>query len=422
MKRLLILPLLLLALVAHADRVRVRLFSTNTISTLNISFDLGQYNLYADDSLLLEPLVGEGRSVLVRCQGGRLAVSVNDDNYGLHRSLRLEATDTACILCLNPEGCKQRTYEGNLEVTPHAGNSLLLVADVDFETYLAGVVQSEIYGQQSDIFRIQAIISRTWALRNLRKHRADGYNFCDQVHCQAYLNRCIRPDIMVGVVRSSGQTLVDSAGALIETPFHSNSGGQTANSEDVWRTALPYLRSVQDTFSYRMRQTDWVKTISADRWLGYFAKTHRLDTGDSAIRDTLLHFSQPVRRARLLGIPLTRIRLDFKLRSTFFSVDYDSAARNVVLHGHGYGHGVGLSQEGAIRMVGLGIAYDSVLRHYYTGALLHLDPSANVNYLEHYTAQLEQIIEEDKNKQTQTRSKKDDWLGRLFRLRDREAR
>ena len=171
-----------------------------------------------------------------------------------------------------------------------------------------------------------------------------------------------------------------------------------------------------------MRQTDWVKTISADRWLGYFAKTHRLDTGDSAIRDTLLHFSQPVRRARLLGIPLTRIRLDFKLRSTFFSVDYDSAARNVVLHGHGYGHGVGLSQEGAIRMVGLGIAYDSVLRHYYTGALLHLDPSANVNYLEHYTAQLEQIIEEDKNKQTQTRSKKDDWLGRLFRLRDREAR
>ena len=76
MKRLLILPLLLLALVAHADRVRVRLFSTNTISTLNISFDLGQYNLYADDSLLLEPLVGEGRSVLVRCQGGRLAVSV----------------------------------------------------------------------------------------------------------------------------------------------------------------------------------------------------------------------------------------------------------------------------------------------------------------------------------------------------------
>ena len=422
MKRLLILPLLLLALVAHADRVRVRLFSTNTISTLNISFDLGQYNLYADDSLLLEPLVGEGRSVLVRCQGGRLAVSVNDDNYGLHRSLRLEATDTACILCLNPEGCKQRTYEGNLEVTPHAGNSLLLVADVDFETYLAGVVQSEIYGQQSDIFRIQAIISRTWALRNLRKHRADGYNFCDQVHCQAYLNRCIRPDIMVGVVRSSGQTLVDSAGALIETPFHSNSGGQTANSEDVWRTALPYLRSVQDTFPYRMRQTDWVKTISADRWLGYFAKTHRLDTGDSAIRDTLLHFSQPVRRARLLGIPLTRIRLDFKLRSTFFSVDYDSAARNVVLHGHGYGHGVGLSQEGAIRMVGLGIAYDSVLRHYYTGALLHLDPSANVNYLEHYTAQLEQIIEEDKNKQTQTRSKKDDWLGRLFRLRDREAR
>ena len=423
MKRLmLIITLLLAVLPARADRVRVRLFSTNSVSTINVSFDLGSYNLYGDDGTLIEDMVGEGRSVIIRPDGDRLHVSVNDDDYGTFSKVRLEAVDTACILCINPEGCKQRTYEGNLEVKPTTGKKLLLIADVEFETYIAGVVQSEIYGQQSDIFRIQAIISRTWAMRNSGKHAADGYNFCDGVHCQAYLNRCIRPDIMLGVIASSGETLVDSTGNLIETPFHSNSGGQTANSEDVWRTALPYLRSVEDTFSYRMRQSDWVRTVSADRWLNYFGKTHKLDINDSIVRDSLLHFFQPVRQARLLGVPLTRVRLDWQLKSTFFSVTLDSAAGNVIINGHGYGHGVGLSQEGAIRMVGLGIAYDSVLRHYYTGALLHQDPTTNANYLEHYTAQLEQIIKEDKNKQTQTRSKKDDWLGRLFRLRDREAR
>ena len=423
MKRLLpILLLLIVSLSASAERVRVRLYSTNDITTLNVSFDLGAYNLYADGDNLLEDLVGEGRSVLVRVEGNKLHVSVNDDDYGSYSTLRLEATDTACILCINPQGCKQRTYEGNLDITLLKNGKMQLVNDVEFETYIAGVVQSEIYGTQTDIFRIQAIISRTWALRNLKKHAADGYNFCDNVHCQAYQNRCIRPDIMIGAIQSSGETLVDSAGNLIETPFHSNSGGQTANSEDVWKTALPYLRSVPDTFSYRMRQSDWVRTISIDRWLNYFKTKHKIDITDSTLLDTLLHFTQESRQARLLGVPLTRIRTDFQLKSTFFSVSVDSASMSVILHGHGYGHGVGLSQEGTIRMVSLGYPYDSILFHYYTGAVLHHDPTANHSYMENYTKQLARIIEEDKNKQTQTHSKKDDWLGRLFRLRDREER
>ena len=423
MKRLLsITLLLLLTLAAHADKVKVRLYSNVTIKTLNISFDLGNYNLYADNDQLLEDQIGEGRSVLIRPEGKMLHVSVNETDYGTFANVRLEATDTACILCLNPESGKQRTYEGDLDISLLKSGSLLIVNNVEFETYLAGVVQSEIYGKKSDIFRIQAIISRTWALRNMGKHQADGYNFCDQVHCQAYLNRCIRPDIMMGAIQSSGETLVDEFGALIETPFHSNSGGETANSEDVWRAALPYLRSVADTFSLGMKQSDWVKTISQDRWLSYFAKTHKIDIQDSANLDTLLHFTQEHRCVRLLGIPLTRIRVDWQLRSTFFSVEVDSAAGNVILHGHGYGHGVGLSQEGTIRMVELGIPYDSILRHYYTGAVLHQDPYANRNYVEQYVDQIARIIEEDKNKKTQTRSKKDDWLGRLFRLRDREER
>ena len=423
MRRLLsILLLLLIVQLAHAEHIRVRLYSNAQITTLNVSFDLGYYNLYADGDQLVEDMVGEGRSVIIRPEGGKLHVSVNNDDYGTFNTLRREATDTACILCLNPDNNKQRTYEGNLEVSLLKDGKLLLINDVEFETYIAGVVQSEIYGTQSDIFRIQAIISRTWALRNINKHAADGYNFCDYVHCQAYQNRCMRPDIMMGAIQSSGETLVDSLGALIETPFHSNSGGQTCNSEDVWRAALPYLRSVQDTFSYHMRQSDWVKTISLDRWLDYFAKKHNLDINDSAIRDSLLHFTQEQRHARLLGIPLTRIRTDFQLKSTFFSVSVDSVTESVILLGHGYGHGVGLSQEGTIRMVSLGYSYDSILRHYYTGAVIHLDPTANRSYVENYAGQLARIIEEDKNKKTQTRSKKDDWLGRLFRLRDREER
>ena len=423
MKRVAIILLLLLsAFTASADKIKVRLFSNSNIEAINVSFDLGLYDLYANDTLLLEPSLGEGMSVELLPTATGVKISVNGYEYGIYKQACIMATDTACIMCLNPTGVKQRTYEGDLLVSAYDKSNLRIINSVEFETYLAGVVQSEIYGQQSDIFRIQAVISRTWALRNMKKHRADGFNFCDYVHCQAYQNRCVRPDIMLGTMQSSGETIVDADGNLIDTPFHSNSGGQTANSEDVWRTALPYLRSVQDTFSYRMRQSNWTKVISKDKWLNYFSKTHKLNTQDPEVRNTLLTFSQPQRQARILGVPLTRVRTDFGLKSTFFSVSTDSKTGDVILSGHGYGHGVGLSQEGTIRMVSLGIAYDSIIRHYYTGAQIHHDENTSEKYVEHFVTEITKIIDEDKANPGQKKSQKDDWLGKLFRVRDRMDR
>ena len=420
-KLLLILCLLLLGESLYADRVKVRLFSNNSIDQIAISFDLGTYNIYADDTILIEPQVGIGKTIELTPAGQKVHVTIDGYNYGNHNSIHFTANDTACILCLNPRNIKHRTYEGDLHVKVNKNGKLLLINDVEFETYIAGVVQSEIYGNDPDIFRVQAIISRTWAMKNINKHKAEGYNFCDQVHCQAYLNRCVRPDIMLGTMLSSGMTIVDEAGNLIETPFHSNSGGQTANSEDVWRSALPYLRSVTDTFSYHMRQSEWVKVIDKDKWLNYFANKHKINIHNDSIRKELLTFSQSERKARLCGVPLTRIRSDFQLKSTFFSVIYDTVSNRLTLSGHGFGHGVGLSQEGTIRMVDLGIDYDSIIHHYYTGAHIRRN-DAYSPYVENYIQQITKIIEEDKQSSTQTKSKKDDWLGRLFRIRDREER
>lgn len=423
MKRLFFLLFFLaLTMASKAERVKIRLFSNNNIEALYVSFDLGLYDLYASDTLLLEKSLGEGMTVELLPSASNVKVSVNGYEYGVFKQVTLRATDTACILCLNPKGVKQRTYEGNLVISAYDARNLRIINDVDFETYLAGVVQSEIYGQQSDIFRIQATISRTWALRNMGKHKTDGFNFCDYVHCQAYQNRCVRPDIMLGTMQSSGETIVDADGKLIDTPFHSNSGGETANSEDVWRSALPYLRSVQDTFSFRMRQSNWTKVIPKDKWLNYFAKTHKLNTQDPDVRNTLLTFEQQHRKAKILGVPLTRVRTDFKLKSTFFTVTTDDKSGDVVLKGHGYGHGVGLSQEGTIRMVSLGISYDSIIRHYYTGASIHHDDRVSERYVEHFVTEISKIIEEDKANPGKVKSKKDDWLGKLFRVRDRMDR
>ena len=423
MKRLFcILTLLLLCLHAEAERVKVRIFSNSRVEAINISFDLGEYALWADGTEL-ESSLGEGMSVIVNASAAGVKLAVNAYEYGTFKQVELRATDTACILCLNPRNVAQRTYEGNLTISCINATALQLINDVDFETYLAGVAQSEIYGNDPEIFRVQATISRTWALRNMGKHKAEGYNFCDHVHCQAYHNRCVRPDIMLGTIRSTGETIVDQEGNLIETPFHSNSGGQTCNSEDVWRAELNYLRSVADTFSFHMKQSDWTKVVTRDKWLSYFAKTHKLNTQDDSIRNLLLSFAQDSGRvADICGVRLTRVRTDFGLKSTYFSVALDPNTGNVVLQGHGYGHGVGLSQEGCIRMVALGMNYEQIIQHYYTGATIRKDDATPVRYIENYVQEIEKIIAEDKASPGKVKSKKDDWLGRLFRLRDREER
>ena len=73
-------------------------------------------------------------------------------------------------------------------------------------------------------------------------------------------------------------------------------------------------------------------------------------------------------------------------------------------------------------MVGLGISYDSIIHHYYSGAKIFYDETHPHTYVENYIKHITQIIEEDKSSATRTVSKQDDWLGRLFRIRDREER
>ena len=104
-----ILCLICIALGASAERVKVRLFAKNSIELINISFDLGTYNLYDGDSLTIATEVGNDKSVELTPNGKQVHVSIDGYDYGNFPSVVFSATDTACILCLNPRNAKQRT-------------------------------------------------------------------------------------------------------------------------------------------------------------------------------------------------------------------------------------------------------------------------------------------------------------------------
>src|SRR5690606_29529659 len=117
-------------------------------------------------------------------------------------------------------------------------------------------------------------LARTFALAHINKHVNEGFSLCDLVHCQAYHGKPRDLDIFRAVEATQGLVAVDNNLDLIVAAFHSNSGGQTANSEDVWGGHTSYLRSIVDTFSMGMPNYSWQKRMHTGEWLGYLREKH----------------------------------------------------------------------------------------------------------------------------------------------------
>jgi stage II sporulation protein D len=270
----------------------------------------------------------------------------------------------AKVKCIIP-ALNQRLYDDDIQLSLW-NNSFYFINQVELENYVAGVVESE-GGQKANIeyYKTQAVICRTYALENLNRHLNENYNLCDDVHCQAFKGKSLSNfDIPEAVESTAGMVIIDSSLNLITAGFYSNCGGQTVNSEDVWLRSRAYLRSITDTFCLHQKNSVWEKKIPSYKWKQY------LNSNGFSITDTssaVFSFNQPSRKVyyKINGdsMALRKIRLDWNLRSTFFNIKADG--QNIVLSGRGYGHGVGLCQEGAMIMAKRGYSYQEIIKYYY---------------------------------------------------------
>jgi stage II sporulation protein D len=264
---------------------------------------------------------------------------------------------------------ERREYSGDLSCYPDLG-TILMVNHTDVEDYIAGVVKAEGgSGRHPEYFKTQAVIARTYMYRHMHKHLQDAYNLCDDVHCQAYSGLTSDPAITAASGLTAGEVILDADSVLILSAFHSNCGGETAASENVWLTRQPYLKSIADPHCTASRNAKWTKTIPLSDWTAYLKKSGY--TG-SVSDPSSLAFVQLTRRndyrTGSFTIPLRTVRSDFNLRSTFFSVAVADAS--LIFRGRGYGHGVGLCQEGAMAMALQGIKYQQIIKFYYTGVII----------------------------------------------------
>ncbi len=367
MKKILLILWMLWVANVNATVVKIGLFRNISTSSLQINYGNLPYKIMGDSINLGE--IENKQMLRVYRSGDKIKIKYKESNLGTFTTVKLFSSTPNTYLSiksLSPVS-KQKSFMGSLLFTVE-GDGIKVVNHVEIEDYIAGVIESEAGSSEPlEYYKIQAIISRTYALSHLYKHAEEGFNLCDQVHCQVYKSRVMHNnEIITATKATEGLVLVDSDINLITASFHSNCGGQTTNSADVWSKQLPYLCSVTDTFCLNQPHATWKKEIPKAKWLTYLENKYNYPTDDSVEYQKALFFKQEFRDPYFAdSIQLKEIRTDWHLRSTYFDISDNNIDNSIVLSGKGFGHGVGLCQEGAMRMAELGYDYLKILRFYY---------------------------------------------------------
>jgi len=272
-----------------------------------------------------------------------------------------------------------------LVVRVHLGSENI-TRTMALEDYVRGVVAAEGSTEsEAEALKALAIASRTYALKNIHRHARDGYDFCTTTHCQRYrhLEPSTVPISVAGaeaVQATRGEVLLGSDARVADSYFSASCGGATANLATLWGgIAPPHLRGVRDDDCASEPHGNWTDTISEVQLLKALNSDARTNVGDRLLGVRVLRTDKSG-RAELIALEgakrLTIKGWDFKiivgralgwnlLKSSRFTVERSGA--NFVFRGSGFGHGLGLCQEGAHVMAGRGANYRQILARYFPG-------------------------------------------------------
>ena len=340
---------------------------------------------------------GEVWRVTLSGTTGLVATSPGGAAIAPSEVLELASPDPGALVQVNG-----RPYRGAVTAL-RVGTGFTVVDRLPLESYLAGVVSAEM-GRRSAVeqeaLRAQAIVSRTYALRNLRRWNAQGFDFYASVADQVYGGAGAEtPEGGEAVQVTRGQVLT-YGGAPIDAFFYSTCGGRTAEGTEVFRAAdRPYLRSVADvapdgsvycSISPRYR---W-----HEEWTGEALRATLRRTLPAAadvpggeireVRDVRVAARTASGRVGRLSIGLGGGDVEVEgpsvrrvltsasgeiLRSAAFTLTVTGAGRRVTRlagEGAGAGHGVGFCQWGAVGRSRAGQDHEHILAAYYPGAVL----------------------------------------------------
>jgi len=321
-----------------------------------------------------------------------------------------------------------KEYRGDLVIFRLDGSDLTVVNLVDLEEYLYGVVPKEIAsGHPIEALKAQAVAARTYTCTQLGKYEKWNFDLTYTTSDQAYGGVAAEKEDTTKAVDKTKGEIVTYDGEPISTYYFSTSAGYTENSENVWTAKVPYLVAVEDkyqptglstanwTVTFTTKQLEDIlekksKKIGTLLGLNILKKTPsnavlelefkgskdsyivtkestRLVYGTSEVRSqfydietdasvTIIDVDGNITTKTFSEVKVAKNKGSEKLSSKSDKIfvkgkdkekKYATVPTEYILKGKGWGHGIGMSQNGAIGMAKEGFKYDEILTWYYTG-------------------------------------------------------
>ena len=295
-------------------------------------------------------------------------------------------------------------YLGPFSIQSDAYGSWTLVEHVPIERYLKGVVPYEIGANSPEAaLAAQAVLARTWAIANSHRFKVDGYNICSDTQCQVYKDPSkANNKIQKAIKKTAGQILTWNQ-KPINTVYHATNGGVMAPLDEAWSTnQVPYLQMRLDGPEHWSRYVElplsnekhlksflfseseafgsdhplfrWNRTLDSSQITKQLIQFHKVSNSFYPKKITAVSrgSSGRVTSLKIEGKPGSEIFLKLddirrvlkQLPSTLFVVKEIKEGK-WLFSGGGFGHGVGMSQSGAIELAKNGWTTKQILSHYY---------------------------------------------------------
>ena len=225
--------------------LRVGIFLNQT--EVNIGGD-GTFKIY---NLKSDGLVGEEKNKIIKLLPRDKGIEILGKGVYSGPIKIIPVGNTKIMVVFN--GQKYR-YRGNIEIDIDKEYGKLNVINIiSIEEYLYGVLKKEISPRwPKETLKAQAIAARTFAIFNMNKYIDKGYNICATTNSQAYGGVNHEDPLTNKAVDETRGVIMVYEGKPINAVYHSDSGGYTEDSENVWGSFLPYLRSVESKFEEKV--------------------------------------------------------------------------------------------------------------------------------------------------------------------------
>jgi len=275
----------------------------------------------------------------------------------------------------SPLGVNGKCYRGILEIHNVLGK-MHVINLISLQEYLYSVVPSEISSTWPiESMKAQAVVARTYACYHINRKDA-LYHLDTSTNFQVYNGISVESSKTSRAVNETSGEIVIYRNQPVLAFFHSTCGGITTDDKYVWKgDDKKYLKTIRCHFCKDSPCFTWNENVTLYEIQKYLRKRYR---GIGKI--TGLFFKKKDRRVvsvvikhknGVINISGNDFRLLFpikKIKSLFFTAK--KTRDGLILHGRGWGHGVGMCQWGSRGMAEKGFSYRDIIKHYYTGIVI----------------------------------------------------